>query len=251
VSERFSKAVEQLGATNADVKRTPAIDVRTGGLFSLRRIALDSEENTPQAFLVIAAYIRNNYKPQTSPPKRAADGCAGFRLPRADIGNAFTFVLPDVVEKLLRDTGQETLRRGFRGTRLDQLGLDGMTLERLDLTQLKARNAHLVSSKFRGSILEVANFDGARLTGADFTDAHLRGSSFKRACLAKAKLRRADLRGANFTGALLDGADFRDARFSRTTKFKPARLEGAKFSKGATILALLSKAQRRVIAAPN
>ena len=222
VSERFSRAVEQLGATNQDAARSPAIDVRTGALFALRRIALDSAENTRQAFLVITAYVRNNYKPQASPPK-FVNGCAGFRAPRADIGTAFTFVLPDVAEKLLADTGERTLR-GLRGTRLDQLGVDELVLSGFDLTQLKVRDAYLRRSVFTGSILTSARFDRADLTHANFSDAVLTGSSFRGACL----------NGAVFTGARLNGTDFRGAR-----------LDGATFPRSA--VSILTPAQRRVV----
>jgi uncharacterized protein YjbI with pentapeptide repeats len=223
VSERFSRAVEQLGATNTDAERTPAIDVRTGALFSLRRIALDSKENTQQAFLVIAAYVRNNYKPKEAPPK-PVNGCAGFRAPRADIGTALTFVLPDVAQRLFADTPERAVR-GLRGTRLDQLGLDGLDLRGLDLTQLKLRDTQLHASFFTGSDLTSARFDRADLEHANFVDAVLTGTSFRRACL--------------------DNAVFTGARRLKSAHFQGARLDGATFPRYAT--SVLTPAQRRVV----
>ena len=57
MSERFSRAVEQLGAT--DDKGRPATAVRTGALFSLMRIGIDSELYTQPALLVVASYVRD------------------------------------------------------------------------------------------------------------------------------------------------------------------------------------------------
>ena len=232
VSERFSRAVEQLGATNQDAKRSPAIDVRSGALYSLRRIALDSRENTEQAFLVIAAYIRNNYKPAAV--EKGQSGCARFRAPDADIQTAFVFVLPDVSRQLLRDTGGRPLR-GLRGTRLDGLGLDGLDLERLDLTQLKLRDSHLEGAVFRGSTLTLARFDRADLTRANFSDTRLAGSSFRGACLDRAV----------FAGAHLNGADFTAARITRKTRLRDAHVDGATFPRSAR--PMLTPAQRTVV----
>ena len=247
VSERFSRAVEQLGATNTDAKRTPALDVRIGALFSLRRIALDSKEkeNTPQAFLVVATYIGNNYKVPYLKPRHKPDGCGEFSPVRADVRTALTSVLPDLAE-LLEKRGVEP-PLGLRGAVLDQIAVDDLDFESLNLTQIKLRYAHLKGAKFRKSLLAFARFDHARLTSARFTDARLNNSSFAGACLKNARFQRAKLKGANFSGALLVGADFRGATFSRTTQFASAHLKGATFPKAA--LPLLSKAQRRVIAA--
>lgn len=210
VSERFSRAVEQLGATNAD--KSAAIDVRTGALFSLMRIGLDSKTNAQPAFLVAATYVRNNYRP---PRKPRPHGCKGFHPPRPDIATALTFVLPAVAEKLLEDTRDLTLR-GLRGTDLDGLALDGLVLNRFNLTGIKLRDASLVDADFRDSKLSFARFDRACLRRADFRDADLTGSWFRRASL--------------------DGADFRGAH-----------LNGARFTEGAVNLTSLSKVQKREI----
>ena len=183
VSERFSRAVEQLGATNEG--RGAAIDVRTGALFSLMRIALDSETNAQPAFLVAATYVRNNYLPPKEPRPHGCD--ADFTRQQPDIATALTFVLPAVAAKLHKDT-PGLIISGFRGTRLDGLALDGLVLNGLNLTGIKFRDASLVRAHFRKSVLSSA--------------------IFARACLRDADFRGASLRGADFRGAQLEGAKF-------------------------------------------
>ena len=70
VSERFSRAVEQLGAT--DGKGQPATPVRTGALFSLMRIGIDSEVYTQPALLVVASYVRTHFDNLRSSHRTAA-----------------------------------------------------------------------------------------------------------------------------------------------------------------------------------
>lgn len=226
VSERFSRAVEQLGATNAD--GSPAIDVRTGALFSLRQIGRDSKANAQPAFFFAAAYVRNNYEP---PKNLESHGCDKFQPPRPDIATALTFVLPAVAEKLPDDQEEPTVR-GLRGTPLPGLGLDGLVLTRLNLTGIKLRVAQLKDANFRES--------------------NLSSAIFHRACLLRADFRGANLRGADFSGAWLDGADLRGARFSPTTNFMSAQVKRAKFTEGALDLTFLSKAQKSdvIVASP-
>ena len=70
VSERFSRAVEQLGETDGNGR--PARDVRTGALFSVMRIGIDSELYTQPALLIVATYVRTHFAP---PAKLAPNGC--------------------------------------------------------------------------------------------------------------------------------------------------------------------------------
>jgi hypothetical protein len=58
VTERFTKAIEQLGSCKADGE--PNFDVRLGGIFSLERIARDSEKDHWTVMEVLSAYVREN-----------------------------------------------------------------------------------------------------------------------------------------------------------------------------------------------
>jgi hypothetical protein len=234
VSERFARAIDQLAATTRG--GGPAIDVRTGALFSLRRIGLDSAENTRQAFLVIAAYVRNNW--HFRPRPLAPDGCARYRLPPADYVNVLTFVLPDVAAALRKQSRGRRLA-GLRGTDLRGLGLDGLDFRRLDLTGVKFDRAALTRAHFSGSFLPRSSFTRARLGDADFRQTSLQGSSFRWACLDR----------ASFSGAHLERADFRGARNLGTADFTSAHVQGARFTASALRHTTLSSAQKRVVSA--
>src|SRR5262249_43433923 len=196
VSERFSRAVEQLGATNAD--KSPAVDVRTGALFSLMRIGLDSPVNRQPAFLVVASYVRNNYGPPAEP---RPDGCkASFRFLQPDVSVALKYVLPTLAASLpARSRGDTVL--GLRGATLDGLAVDELALERFNLSGVKLRDASLNKADFRGATLSNARFDRACLHDADFRDATVTGARFAGAHLQRAKFTRRTLAQAGLSEA--------------------------------------------------
>ena len=186
VSERFSRAVEQLGATDAEGK--PATDVRTGALFSLMRIGIDSESNRQQALLVVATYVRKHF---AQPRPVGADGCKAdfdFTQAQPDIVNALGFVLHRIAARL----DKEDLL-GLRGARLNGLALDGLNLNRFNLMGIKFRSASLNRAHFRDARLSFADFGRACLIGADFRGASLKGANFRGAKLRRADLERAPL----------------------------------------------------------
>jgi hypothetical protein len=194
VSERFSRAVEQLGAANKN--ETPAIDVRTGALFSLMRIALDYPETHAQpALLVVAAYVTNNYE---VPKAQRPHGCrnARFGTQRRDVATALRFVLYRIAAKLHK---QDLF--GLRGADLSGFALDGLILNRFNLTGVKFTDAYLVRAHFHNATLSSTNFDRACLNGADFTGASVQGASFDGAELKGARFTRADLGRAHLSKA--------------------------------------------------
>jgi hypothetical protein len=189
VAERFSRAVDQLGATNS--RGESAVDVRTGALFSLMQVALRSDGYTEPVFRVASAYVRNNFE---KPSKLAAHGCrARFDL-GADVQIALSSVLPAVGQKQ-RKLSQQKQLTGLRGAELKGLAIDEVVLRNLDLTGIR--------------------FSRASLNGADFSDSKLLRAQFQRACLKAANFRNADLRGARFDGANLQGANFEDAKLNK------------------------------------
>jgi pentapeptide repeat protein len=188
VSERFSRAVDQLGTTNEG--GSPAIDVRAGALFSLMRIGIDAPDHRQPALLVAMTYVTNNYVPPTSRPPH---GCqATFDRKRPDIGIALG-VLPRIAAKL-----KEGELRGLRGANLNGLALDDLILNRFDLRNIKFRDASLARAHFHRAKLQYADLRRACLKEADFSEASLQNADF----------RGASLQGANFKDARLKGAKF-------------------------------------------
>jgi uncharacterized protein YjbI with pentapeptide repeats len=238
LSQRFAQAIEQLDAT--DAKGDPAIDVRTGALFSLRTLGLDSKDFADSALFTVATYVTNNYV-----QSEGSDGCAKFRRPSSDVETALKFVLPVVSSELVANAGDRGLA-GLEGAHLRGLGIGQLRLQRFDLSGIELPFAFLNEPDFRGSRLVDANFRMACLRKADF-----RGANLKRATLVGADLRNANLMGAHLPSAHLDDADLRRADLRGAdlngATLTNARMGGATLSETTLAHAHLSKEQKQVI----
>ena len=166
ITERFTRAVEQLGERGK-------FEVRLGGIYALERIARDSQKDHWPIMEVLTGYVRaktkwHDQKPAKPPP---------FEV---DVQAALTVV-------------------GRRCVEFEK----GVTL-RLELSESDLRGADLVDADFRDfNLLDIhleyrneadlesaANLWGARLNGALLGDANLKG----------AYLRATDLRGVDLSG---------------------------------------------------
>src|SRR5215831_14490687 len=171
VTERFYRAIEQLGATELGstdneglqkVEPKPKLELRLGGIYALERIAHDSEKDHWPIMEILTAYVRENAqwkvgeKPKTDFP---ADPL------RTDIQAILTVIC----------------RRKTRYEKSDQT---------LDLRETDLRRARL---------------RGARLQGARLEHMYLRAAHLERAILSNAHLSDTDLDGAHLDGAYLGG----------------------------------------------
>jgi hypothetical protein len=69
ITDRFTRAIDQLGATDDD--RNPRLEIRLGGIYALERIAWDSPERDHSTVMaVLTAYVRENSRrsPKSSKP---------------------------------------------------------------------------------------------------------------------------------------------------------------------------------------
>jgi hypothetical protein len=211
-AERFSNAVEQLGATNANGE--PAVDVRTGALFSLRAIALDSKDLAEPAVFTVASYVRNHV-PSLEVPERPSV-CGENPAPSTDVTTALRLVLTDISEELHANE-EDPYAGGLRGAPLNGVRVSRLTLRRFDLTSIGLRCAKLQQADFQHSTLKGAFLQRADLLGADLRGASMVGTKLWKANLESADLRRADLTDANLEGANLANAELKDATFSKRT----------------------------------
>ena len=168
ITERFSKAIEQLG----DSERP---EVRLGGIHALERIARNSEDDHWPIIEVLTAYVRQNAP--WPPDQQSTEGDQGLQAPKPD---------PDI-QAILTVLGR-TLRP------FDQ---------RADYQRIDLHNTDLRGAVFLRSNLEGVVFRGANLSGADLRQACLRNAD-----VTDANLEGADLRGANLTEASLVRANF-------------------------------------------
>src|SRR5664280_1195154 len=175
LTDRYTKAVEQLGSDK--------IEVRLGGIYALERLMHDSPTDQPTIVEVLAAYIR-----QHAPLSHPALAVSAAPAPSAS-------TRPRLVGS----------RRAPRPVQPDRPDADVQAA----LTVLGRRTAVAAENPIdlTGTHLTGAQLDGANLTRARFSEANLTGARLWRANLTDARLG-----GANLTDARLWRANLTDAR---------------------------------------
>lgn len=185
VTDRYTKAIEQLGSGK--------VDVRIGGIYALERIALDSRRDYPTVMKVLAAFIREHSREQLRLPEPHTQPLE--RMVRPDIQAAVTVIV-----------------NGDNGRDRDQIDLAGVDLAGADLLAADLRHvnlsgANLSGAKMASAKLPYINLTGADLSNADLADADLVGADFTDADLTYAQLARADVSRAILSHAVLSHAD--------------------------------------------
>jgi hypothetical protein len=207
VTDRFTKAIDQLGAT--DDKDTKQLEVRLGGIYALARIARDSPADHWPIVQIWTAYVRQHARwkteetsqPSYIPPRIRAR--TKSPVTRGLTHDNVPSPAPDV-QAVLSVLGRRTryYENGERG-RID--------LRDTDLRGADLSNARLQGADLRGAHLEGANLREANLGKADLRYAHLEGAFLQHADLKDAILQHADLKGADLRhanlGAFLWNAD--------------------------------------------
>jgi uncharacterized protein YjbI with pentapeptide repeats len=256
VTERFTRAVEQLASKE--------VDIRLGGIYALGRIARDSKTHYEPVMEVLTAFLREHARwrgesaaaasgsepleDRESPSKRP-------KVPelRADFQAAAT-----VLSRRDRRHERPNYRLDLRGVDLrgvllpPDADLGGADLSRADLSRANLEEAilegaelegahffvaHLEVANFGGANLKRANLGGAYLAGAHLFGAHLEWAILGAATLEEANLEEAYLEGAHLLEANLEGAELPRAHLQRANLEEAildrANLEGADLT-GAT-----------------
>ncbi|WP_316012990.1 pentapeptide repeat-containing protein [Roseobacter sp. HKCCA0434] len=219
LTDRFTKAVEQLGAERTiktvvdgkEVEKTePNLEVRLGGIYALERISQDSLRDHITVMEVLCAYLRENAKkPDTF--MKDEDGNDVLLPPRVDIQAALT-----VIGRRPRDRiAYEMKLSGDKASYI--LDLRECWLARADLRRSELGNVRLENSILIQADLREACLINSKLGDADFTSALLLG----------ADLQKSNMFSTNFTSAHLDRANLTEARLLQT-KFYNANLYSAK-----------------------
>ncbi|MFE9449958.1 pentapeptide repeat-containing protein [Streptomyces sp. NPDC006739] len=226
VTDRFSRAVEQLGADK--------LDVRIGGIYALWRIADHSDRDHEAVVSIMAAYLRTHLPwPPLEPGAPAADTPVNSVRPletrAADAQTALTCLGVLGKERApgwLNISFTDLRRADCDGLWLTGVNLDGTCLEAASVYQVNLGGASLITANLRHaelgtSVLHRTRCVEADLRGARMVRADLREADFSRADLREANLRKtramgavflhADLRMADLRGCDLTGADLRRA----------------------------------------
>jgi hypothetical protein len=181
VTERFTRAIDQLGSDH--------LDVRLGGIYALERIARDSPDDQATIGEILTTYIRTHAPWPPSFPGQYAATAPMDQVPELKRR------APDV-QACLTVLG----RGGFAG---DSPWVGGVDLYAVDL-----RRAWLVKGSLERVWLQGANLAGAVLMGVNLARASLDG----------ANLAGADILGCNLTGAVLSYANLEKARVRANLK---------------------------------
>jgi hypothetical protein len=201
ITERFTRAIEQLGGDN--------LDVRLGGIYALERIASSSKVDRGPILEVLTAYVRGH---SPWPPAGWEYGAATPPEPDDRQLASLQFRKPDV-QAVVAILG-----------RREAVGDEELLLARVDLRRAYLRRANLDHANLRNSSLRGVQGRNTRLRGAvlkqaDLTKAFLQGADLQGADLQRADLTGANLSGADLRGAALDGAVLRGIVTDEATRW--------------------------------
>ena len=160
ITERFTRAVDQLGAT--DQLGNPAIEIRLGGIYALERIANESEKDYWSIMEILTAYVRKN---------------SIIEAEKLDARSSAVQAILQVIRRRkysLKD--KETHGLDFNSTCLIEANLKGANLERADFELVNFAMANLDGAILKGADLRFTNFGMAHLEGADLEGADLGGA---------------------------------------------------------------------------
>lgn len=231
VTDRFSRAVDQLGSDK--------LDVRIGGLHALWRIAEQSARDREAIISIQAAYLRTHLPwPPAGPQSPAADvpinDIAPMETRAADAQVALTAlgVLCQHREQSWVNLSITDLRRAdcdglwFPKVNFDRACMEAAGLYHANLTQASLVSVNLRHADLTTAILRRARCILADLRAAKLVETDLRNADFTETDLREANLRKADAHGAVFHRADLRMADLRGTDLS-TANLVEARLTGA------------------------
>jgi hypothetical protein len=252
ITERFTRAIEQLGARTKDEEKL--LEVRFGGIYALERIAKDSRRDHWPIMEILCAYVRQNARrvDSTPPEHIKVDVQAVLDVICRRNANWDTPYRP--ID--LRDTnlqGGNFFRAPLKMANFARSVLNGACLRLADLRHsdlcgTDLEGSDLSHARLAGAHLEGASLRGANLTGADLTAApYLPGDwvpdlsiDIYIACARTAgrSLSRADLvpnatlTGVNFHDAKLNGANLKGADLRHTLNLTPEQIKSAVTDEG-------------------
>jgi hypothetical protein len=213
VTDRYTKAIDQLGAQK--------LEVRTGGIYALERIGRDSGRDQPTVMSVLIAFVLEHSRERPDPPDPMSQAVLESLLPGIIPQVPDSYRLPGDLQAAVDVVLQADIK-GYRtgvilsgshlfGADFSAKNLAGATFYRAKLAYTVFSGTHAEQTSFADADLRCAWFIGAHLHQAWLNDANLTGAFFYDTDLREAKLNGADLTDANnLAGATLTGADLTD-----------------------------------------
>ena len=199
ITERFTRAVDQVGSEN--------IDVRIGGIYALERVGKNSAADRPQVQYILAAFIRGHapWPQQTTDSPEAISAAPSNSLP-------WLYVRSPDVQAALNVLSRRNPSPGALRLYLSRVDLRSANLDNAKLIDAQIRHANLARSWMVSATLDKSDLchtdmRQVKATKASFVNAILRGANFEGADLRGANLRGADLRGADMRARNLEHAE--------------------------------------------
>lgn len=195
ITDRFTKAITQLGATNNEGAKQ--IETRLGAIYALERIAKDSEPDYWPIMEILTAYVRHN---------------AAWRQPEVtEVENRGNDIpQPDKdIEAIMTVISRRSYKQDQGRLDLSHVDLRGVKLTGAHLGKVVLSEAHLEQAELIETCLDEANLNGAHFENALLYRAHLNGALLDGAHLNNAQLGTADLHSTQLSGTHLEGASLR------------------------------------------
>jgi hypothetical protein len=158
ITERFTRAIDQLGATDNEANKL--FEIRLGGIYALERIAKESEEDYWPIMEVLTAYVRQNASLKSE--KESLEEIEGGSV--EDVRDP----APDI-QAIMTAIRRRPRSRGHGEP-------EGLDLREANLSRVNLWKALLVGANLWKALLSEANLTGANLTRADLSGADLSGA---------------------------------------------------------------------------
>lgn len=227
MTERFTRAVDQLGASLLTGEKK--FEIRLGGIYSLERIARESEENHWSVVEILTAYVREDALRRKGPDQRTEKTLTETGEAKRFIPSTSPLRASADIQAILTVLGRRRLT--YQDGEDHRLDLAHANLQGVVLRDANLRGAILSGTDFHGAMLHKVNLIDALLDEADLHSCNLNYADLERANLKNARLEKAYLMSAKLqnvklTGAVLSGADLRGADL-RGAELESAKLRGA------------------------
>lgn len=248
-TERFTKAIEQLGSENDAIV--------LGGIYALANLAKDKAETYyTTVYDTLCAYVRNRLG--ISSKDSLDTNSLVFFVTRKDVTNKEVYfknlpipiqtifnILDDRKNQVDNDKYDKKFTPDFTNTNFASFDLAKTNFDKARLNQTNLKHTNLTRVSFNKSILIETDFEGANLENVIFKDLHLIDSNLKDVNLQGAlledvrinssNLENTNFRGANFykvecTSSTLNESNFSDTKIN-SVDFSNSKFQKARFMK--------------------
>lgn len=177
ITERFTRAIEQLGNKESSA-------IRLGAIYSLERIAGDSARDHWVVMEILAAYIREKAALQKHENKIEGISeeiqAALTVIKRRDVSKDPRYATLDLSRTYLR-------KANFRGEKIKDISFWKYSSKNSNLFNIDFTKANLSEADFSGATLRNSNFTDADISSANFSEAILENTNFSSANIKNAK----------------------------------------------------------------